>query len=139
MSRKAGFVLSLPVAAAMIFATAAWARTYTLQATPVVPGATGSVDAKVTKNGGNTDVAVKVDHLARPTLLSPPASEYVVWIQPEDGQPQNEGNLSVGENEKGDLKITTTASKFTVLVTAESDPHPTAPSKRIVLHTDVLE
>jgi len=139
MSRKLGLTLSLPLVVAMAFATAAWARTFTLQATPMVPGATGSVDAKSGKNAGNTSVDIKVDHLARPTLLSPPASQYVVWIQPENGEAQNEGNLLVGENEKGSLTVTTTASKFTVMVTAESDTHPTEPSKRVVLHTDVLE
>jgi hypothetical protein len=139
MKKKFGYTLSLPVAVALVFATAAWARTYTFHATPVAPGATGVIDAKAPKAGGNTDLTIKVDHLARPTLLTPPANQYVVWIQPENGQPQNEGVLSVGDNEKGDLKITTSASKFAVLVTAENEAHAQSPSGRVVLRADVLE
>jgi hypothetical protein len=108
-----------------------------MQATSLTPGATGTVDAKADKNGGNSEVTIKVDHLARPTQLTPPANEYVVWIDPEDGTPQNQGVLQVGDNEKGELKMTTTSSKFRVLVTAESDAHPKTPSNRIVLKSDV--
>jgi hypothetical protein len=45
----------------------------------------------------------------------------------------------VGDNEKGSLKMTTTASKFRVLVTAENGAHPQAPSNRVVLRADVQE
>ena len=139
MKNRVQYMLSLPVVIALTFATAAWAKTYTLYATPVDPGATGTIDAKAPKAGGNTEITVKVDHLARPTLLTPAANEYVVWVQPDNGQPQNEGVLSVGDNEKGDLKITTSASKFAVLVTAENAAHAQTPSNRVVLRANVLE
>jgi hypothetical protein len=139
MKNRIALMRVLPVVAIFLFAVVAWARTYTLVATPVDPGATGTIDAKADKNTGNTNVTVKVEHLARPSLLTPAASEYVVWIQPQNGQPASEGVLQVGDSEKGEIKATTTASKFTVLVTAESDPHPQSPSKRVVLHANVLE
>ena len=62
-----------------------------------------------------------------------------MWIEPQDGSPQNQGVLQVGDNEKGDLKMTTTASKFRVIVTAENEQHPKAPSNRIVLQAEVQE
>jgi hypothetical protein len=105
----------------------------------ITPGATRSVDVKADKTGGNTEMTIKVDHLARPTLLTPPANEYVVWIVPEDGAPQNQLVLQVGDNEKGDLKMTTSSSKFNVLVTAESEAHPKTPSNRVVLQSNVQE
>lgn len=123
----------------LLLGATAWAKTYTLQATSVVPGATGTIDAKPAKAGENTEAMLKVDHLAKPTLLTPPANEYVVWLEPQGGQPENVGVLRVGDNEKGDLKMTTTAAKFTVLVTAESDAHPQRPSNRLVLRTEVQE
>lgn len=138
--RQKGYYLPVFVAVAMLaLGVTAWAKTYTMQATSLTPGATGTIDAKADKTGGNTTVTIKVDHLARPTLLSPPANEYVVWIVPEDGAPQNQGVLQVGDNEKGELRMTTTSSKFSALVTAETEPHPKTPSDRVVLRSDVQE
>lgn len=139
MKNRVASMRVLPVVAIFLFAVVAWARTYTLVATSLDPGATGTVDAKADKNTGNTAVTVKVEHLARPALLTPAASEYVVWIEPQGGQPASEGVLQVGDSEKGKVKATTTASKFTVLVTAESNPYPQSPSKRVVLHGNILE
>jgi hypothetical protein len=139
MKGKAKYVLICVAVAMLALGATAWAKTYAFQATSIVPGATGTVDAKADKSGGNTMVTIRVDHLARPTLLTPPANEYVVWIEPEDGSPQNQGVLQVGDNEKGDLRMTTTASKFKVLVTAETEPHPKTPSDRAVLQTEVQE
>jgi hypothetical protein len=138
--RQKGYYLPVFVAVAMLaLGVTAWAKTYTMQATSLTPGATGTIDAKADKTGGNTTVTIKVDHLARPTLLSPRANEYVVWIVPEDGAPQNQGVLQVGDNEKGELRMTTTSSKFSALVTAETEPHPKTPSDRVVLRSDVQE
>lgn len=139
MKSRIGLFGSVLVVMVFTVAGIAWARTFTMRATPVAPGATGTIDAKAEKAGGNTSVTVKVDHLARPTQLSPAANEYVVWIEPAEGTPQNVGALTVGDNEKGELKTTTTAPKFGVIVTAESDAHPKEPSKRIVLRADVAE
>jgi len=139
MKVKANYVLGFVAVAMLALGVTARARTYAFQATSIVPGATGAVDAKADKTGGNTMVTIKVDHLARPTLLTPAANEYVVWIEAQDGAPQNQGVLQVGDNEKGDLKMTTTASKFKVLVTAETEPHPKTPSDRVVLQTEVQE
>jgi hypothetical protein len=138
--RKKAYYLPVFIAVAMLaFGVTAWAKTYTFQATSITPGATGTVDVKADKSGGNTNVAITVDHLARPTLLTPAANEYVVWIEPEDGVPQNQGVLRVGDNEKGALRMTTTSSKFKVMVTAETETHPQAPSNRVVLRADVQE
>ena len=139
MRQKGHCLLALVAVAMLALGVTAWAKTYTFQATSLTPGATGTVDVKTDKTGGNTNVGIKVDHLARPTLLTPPANEYVVWIDPEDGAPQNQGVLRVGNNEKGDLEMTTTASKFRVLVTAENDAHPQSPSNRVVLRADVQQ
>jgi hypothetical protein len=139
MRQKGYYVLALAAVAMLALGATAWAKTYTFQATSITPGATGTVDVKTDKSGGNTNVSIKVDHLARPTLLTPPANEYVVWIDPEDGAPQNQGVLRVGSNEKGDLEMTTSSSKFKIMVTAETEARPKAPSNRVVLQADVQE
>lgn len=139
MKKRAYYVLALIAVATLALGGTAWAKTYTLQATSITPGATGTVDVKADKTGGNTNVTISVDHLARPTLLTPAANEYVVWIEPEEGTPQNQGVLRVSDNEKGSLKMTTISSKFKIMVTAESDAHPQAPSNRVVLRAEVQE
>lgn len=125
--------------AALCLTTAAWAKTYTLRSTPVEPGATGTVEAKPQKAGANTEVTVKVDHLAKPAQLTPAANTYVVWIEPNGGKAMNQGVLKVGDNEKGSLKMTTTSPKFAVVITAENQDNPQSPSGRVILRTDVAE
>lgn len=125
--------------AALCLVTSAGAKTYTLRSTPIEPGATGTVDAKPQKDGANTEVTIKVDHLAKPPQLTPPANSYVVWIEPNGGKAMNQGILKIGDNEKGELKMTTTAPKFAVIVTAETQEKPQTPSKRVVMRTDVAE
>lgn len=136
---KAKHLLGFAFATVLLLGATAWAKNYTFQSTPIAPGATGKIEAKADKSAGNTSVTIHVDNLARPTLLTPPANAYVVWIEPQGGTPQNQGVLTVGGNEKGDLKMTTSASKFKVLVTAEADTHPQAPSDRVVLQSEVEE
>jgi hypothetical protein len=139
MKEKPLYRLALAYALALVLAGAVWAKTYTMQATSIVPGAIGTIEAKADKNGGNTQVDLKTEHLAKPTLLTPPATSYVVWLQEQGGQPENEGILRVGDDQKSELKMTTSASKFSVFVTAENDPKAKSPSSRVVLRSDVQE
>jgi hypothetical protein len=139
MRVKANYVLTLVAVAMLAIGVTAWAKTYTMEATSIAPGAKGTLDAKALKSGENTQATLKVDNLAKPSLLTPPANTYVVWLQSEGGQSQNEGTLQVGDNEKGDITLTTTASKFSVFVTAENETHPEHPSNRVVLRTNVQE
>ncbi len=97
-----------------------------MQTTPLEPGAVAKLDVKA--NTGNTELTLKVEHLAKPSLLSQPASNYVVWVQEPGHEAINEGLLHVDENLKGEVKATTTATRFTVLVTAEDDVKAQTPS-----------
>jgi hypothetical protein len=139
MRFRVGSILTVLIAAALSIATAAWARTFTFRATSIVPGATGEVEAKTDKTGHNVALTIKVDRLARPTLLTPRANEYVVWIQPQNGLPHNVGVLRVSDDGKGDLKTTTQSGHFTVLITAEMSPQPLAHSDRVVMLSDVQQ
>jgi hypothetical protein len=139
MTRNAYYRSGLLFVGTFFLAVTGWAKVYTMQATPIVPGAVATVDAKVDKNGGNTQVTVKAERLAKPTLLTPSATSYVVWLQDQGGQPMNQGELRIGDDQKGELKMTTTASHFSVFITAENDPKPKSPSNRVVLRSDVQE
>jgi hypothetical protein len=139
MTRKAYCRLALVCVATLALAIAGWAKLYTMQATPLVPGAVGTIDARADKNGGNTQVTLKAEHLAKPTLLTPPATSYVVWLQEQGGQPMDQGVLRVGDDQKSELKLTTTSSHFSIFVTAETEQKPKTPSNRVVLRSDVQE
>jgi hypothetical protein len=139
MSIKSYYRLVVLGLVGLALTATAWAKVYTMQASSITPGAVGKVDAKADKSGGNVQVTVRAEHLARPGLLTPSATSYVVWVQPDGAQPMNEGTLAVGDNEKGELKLTTSANKFSVFVTAENDQAPKDPSDRIILRSNVQE
>ena len=139
MRMKAYCRLALLGLAGVALAATAWAKVYTMQATSITPGAVGKIDTKTEKTGGNVQVTVSTEHLARPSMLQPSATQYVVWSQPEGAQPMNEGTLTIGGNEKGDLKFTSSATRFSVFVTAENEETPREPSKRVILRSDVSE
>jgi hypothetical protein len=127
------------LAMALTISGAAWATDFKMQATPVDPGAQGTVTVDAGKAGQNASIKVKVEHPAKPSLLTPPASAYVVWIEQSGEAPQNGGTIRIGDDEKGEVLMTTTAPRFTVLITAETDTHPQAPSERVVLRSNVQQ
>jgi hypothetical protein len=133
-----GRLVHLSIIGAMsLMAAVAWGKTYTMQTSTLEPGAVAKLDVKA--NTGNTEMDLKVEHLAKPSLLSQPASNYVVWVQQPGHEPINEGLLRVDDSLKGEVKATTTAARFTVLVTAEDDAKAQTPSDRVVLRADVQE
>jgi len=132
-----GRLLGLVFCTISLMAITAWAKTYTMQTSTLEPGAVAKLDVKA--NTGNTEMDLKVEHLAKPSLLSQPASNYVVWVQQPDHEAINEGLLRVDDNLKGEVKATTTATRFMVFVTAEDDAKAETPSQRVVLRADVQE
>jgi hypothetical protein len=104
----------------------------------MVPAATGTVDVGRDKNG-NLEIDLKVEHLAKPSILTPPASTYIVWFQEGQSTPQNQGELRLNNDLKGQLKTTTPSHSFDILITAESDAQTKVPSERLALKTSVQE
>jgi hypothetical protein len=113
----------------------ACARKYPLIATAVVPGAKGYVDIGQDKNG-NTEVDLKVEFLAKPSSLTPPAETYIVWFRQQGSEPESKGQLKVDDNLRGESK-TTNLKNFDILVTAETERVPKAPTGPEVLHATI--
>jgi hypothetical protein len=122
----------------LLFAAQGWGKTYHFAPTSIDPSAAGDVDLSKDKNG-NTNVSLRVEHLAKPALLTPPANLYVVWFQEPGSEPANEGQLQVGNDLRGQLKTTTPLHKFDIFVTAEMDPTVKTPSDQIVLRVTIPE
>jgi len=112
-------------------------KEYRMVGSSSVPAATGTVKVDKDKDNGNTKLDIKVDHLAKPSSLSPPATTYVVWVRPRDGEAVKQGALGVDNDLKGELKVVTTSKEFDLFVTAEQSETVTSPSGTEVLKTHV--
>jgi hypothetical protein len=104
-----------------------WADDMNLRPSAAIPGAQGRLSVEHDSNG-NSSIKIRVSHLAQPSSLSPPASNYVVWVQPEGKPAEPAGVLQVGKDLSGELTTTTPYQKFDVFITAESSPRPESPS-----------
>ena len=122
--------------AVLMLATVAWGRKFALTIAPTVPAAKGDIDVTADKNG-NTQVDLKVENMANPSSLTPPATAYVIWFVEEGEQPHNQGELRISGNLKGDFKTTTSMKNFEVFGTAESDPMTKTPTGQRVFHATV--
>lgn len=114
-------------------------RTFHLMPGTMVPAATGTVHVKRGKNNPNMDLDIKVKNLALPGSLTPPANEYIVWIEPHGDQPLKQGAIGVDGKLQGELKTQTTAKNFNVIITAERSEAVTSPSGPVILHGHIAD
>ncbi|RZA06517.1 MAG: hypothetical protein EOP11_10185 [Proteobacteria bacterium] len=105
---------------------------------PSVPAAHGEVQAKESDNG-NTEVRLKVEHLARPEALGSEAKTYVVWVQDSatGEHVQNLGALKVNDSLKGSIRALTPLKRFDIFVTPEPLATAESPSGERVLWSTV--
>jgi hypothetical protein len=99
---------------------------------------TPAAEGRVTATGGannNVRLLVEVHHLARPDLVAPSATAYVVWAQPtETGTtPQNLGAIRVTHDLDGRLDTLTPLHSFDLMITAEPSATVLAPSGPAVM------
>ena len=97
------------IAIAMVAFLAVWPfsshKEIKMTSGPGVPAATGVVKVQRDKDNGNIMLDIKVDHLARPSTLSPPATGYLVWVRPKEGDAVKQGAIRVDKNLSGELKV----------------------------------
>ncbi len=123
---------TLIILASLLLSLAAWGREDHLTNTGIAPGAEGTVTTDNDRNG-NTNVEVKVKHMAGPQQLTPAMQTYIVWIQARGKEPEAIGVLRVNGDLEGALKGTTPYKDFDVLITAEDNLKPNAPSSMVML------
>ena len=131
----------MKITIAMIMLMAIWpfnsAKEYHMTASASVPAATGMVKVQKDKDNGNITLDIKVDHLARPSSLTPSANDYIVWIRPNGGEALKQGAIGVGKNLSGEVKVQTVSKDFEVSITAEQSDSATSPSSVEVLRAHV--
>ena len=131
--RKFGSMITVAfVFAALVCA----AKKFPLTATSIVPAAKGSVELGKDRNG-NTEMKMKVEHLANPTSLSPSQASYIVWLQDKGSGPENQGELKVNGKLEGTFQTVTRRKNFDIFVTGENDGTVKSPSGPEVLRTSV--
>jgi len=138
MNTKRSSTMSLVCLAILLAGGLAWAKTYHFTGTRVDPSAMGDIDLTHDKNG-NGIVSIRVEHLAKPAMLTPPSTMYVVWFQQPGSDPENEGQLQVDNGLRGSLRTTTPLHNFDVFITAETDPTVKTPSDAVVLRGTIQE
>lgn len=131
--RKACSIITLAVvSAALVYA----AKRFPLTAASIVPAAKGSVEIGQDHNG-NTELKLKVEHLANPASLSPSQASYIVWLQDKGSGPENRGELRVNGKLEGSFETVTPRKNFELFVTGENDATVKSPSGPEVLRTSV--
>ncbi len=138
MNRKIFYLPVVLCAAVLALAPSSFAKTYPMTASDILPGATAQLQVAKEKDG-NSQMEVKATGMAKPGRLNPAATTYVVWVQQEGSVATSQGELKVGNNHKGDMKMATTFRTFKVFVTAETDSNTASPSDQVVLRATVQE
>ena len=104
-----------------------------LLTSPALPSVEGRAKFRVTAND-NTSIELTVKHLARPERLSPPASNYVVWLRATKEAPaQSIGALVVDKDLNGKLITETALHSFDLFITAEDSGQVQQPSGQPLL------
>jgi len=101
-----------------------------------VPASQGTVEATAADNG-NTNLSIRVSHLAPPQRMASGATVYVVWVRPRDSVQQNVGALTLNDKLEGRLETVTPHSRFLVSITPESDGMVAGPTNVPVFTADV--
>jgi hypothetical protein len=120
-------VYSFAAVSALFICISACSSTNHLLGSDVTPAAMGEVIANKEKNG-NTQMELKVKHLAPPGRVLAGATHYVVWATPNGGDPQNIGSLVVNKNLEGEYKTALPYENFLLTVTAEVNRLETLPN-----------
>jgi hypothetical protein len=133
------FVFLVFISVAIIATLPSCARKITFLPSSEAPGASGKVKIKKDKND-NYNIDVNIERLVPANKLDPPAKTYVVWIETEQNETKNMGQITSSSSLlSSKLKASFTAvspSKPTRLfITAEENGTAFYPGSRQILTT----
>ncbi|MFC0657293.1 hypothetical protein [Mongoliitalea lutea] len=124
---KTNKIIQLSVFVLLLFALGACSKKYTFPVSTVTPSADGEVKVKKQK-GGIYSFETAVENLADPTRLTPPKAHYIVWVQNEEGEFQNVGELELSRRSKAKLEGALTYKPIYFFVTAEDVKNTNVPN-----------
>ncbi|HAH22241.1 MAG TPA: hypothetical protein DCL77_00455 [Prolixibacteraceae bacterium] len=132
------------VAAMMIFSFSSCATKTHFLNSSVVPAAEGTVSIKKDKNK-NYNIAITLNNLAEANRLQPPRSTYVVWMEGENNETKNIGQVKsssslLSKQLKGSFHTVSSVKPRKIFITAENDPSVQYPSNSdLILTTDYIK
>ena len=105
----------------------------------IVPGAEGTVKIKKDKNK-NYNVDINISNLAEPGDLTPSRSAYVVWMQTDENNIKNIGQIKSSKKLfsnalTGSISTVTPHYPTKIFITAENDGNISYPQGETVLTT----
>jgi hypothetical protein len=101
-----------------------------LRSTDRLPEASGAV--QVERKGGTTELEVEVDSMKPASLFGGDYNTYVLWVVPPQGPAENLGEIAL-DGSRGKVRVTTGATSFALLMTAEPHYLVTSPSAFVIL------
>jgi hypothetical protein len=137
-------ILLLLVAVVITLSMSSCGTTNHFQASSIVPAAEGTVKVKK-DNNNNYKVTINLVNLAEPDRLQPPRDSYVIWMEGEDNQTKNIGQIKsshsmLSKTLKGSFETVTAVKPKKVFITAENDPNAQYPdNSNTVLTTNYLK
>lgn len=132
------------MAAMMIVSFSSCATKTHFLSSSVVPAAEGTVKIKKDKNN-NYNIGITLNNLAEANRLQPPRSTYVVWMEGENNETKNIGQIKsshsmLSKKLTGSFHTVSAVKPKKILITAENDPSIQYPSNsNLVLTTDYIK
>jgi len=101
-----------------------------LRSTDRLPEASGTV--RVERKGGTTELEVEVDSMKPASLFGGDYNTYVLWVVPPQGAAENHGEIAL-EGNHGKVRVSTGATSFALLISAEPHYLVSSPSAFVIL------
>lgn len=121
-------VIPMRYSIAVLLLAACAGREYYAPGTALAPNADFEVSLE---NDG--EMTIEVDRIARPAEIDPDARRFAVWVERPGAAPALQGFLRYDRDaQSGRMEAVTPPGPFTVIVTAEADERPAAPSNLVV-------
>ncbi len=132
--------LIMITAAMMLFCFSSCARKISFQTSSVVPAARGTVKVKKDKNNNN-EIKISLSDLADPSRLQPPKKTYVVWMETDNNNTKNIGQISsstgfLSSKLSASFETVSSFNPVKIFITAEDDGNIQYPGTQVVLSTN---
>lgn len=132
-------LLALLASVIIIFSFESCASKTPFLISPVVPAASGTVKISKDKNK-NYSIQIAIKNLAGPERLTPPKSNYVIWMLDADNMYKNIGQINISKSLSANFETVSSFLPSKIMITAEDDANVLYPSNsEIVLITEFLK
>jgi hypothetical protein len=126
----------------LVFGLASCSKKTAFLSSSVAPASRGDVSIKTDKNK-NQAIKINISNLAEPERLTPPKQMYMVWMETDQAEIKNLGQIKTSDGTfskalKAKFETVTTFKPSIIFITAEDDPNTTYPSYERVLTTSKI-